>query len=158
MPWFEGRRCEDCDHEWDDIDLSESVTVGTIDHEDADTFTLCRCPQCFLTLRVQRELDGNTWRHQSRSTQASRTRSYRILVEQVSDRISAILAARRTIYQPTVIDLGQIDCTICGIPLVSGWVDRPPPPCPQCDSRRTVGTGSGGIVTMFWESSPEDQA
>jgi DNA-directed RNA polymerase subunit RPC12/RpoP len=158
MPWFEGRRCEDCDHEWDDIDDSEYVTVGTIHQADADTFTLYSCPQCSLRLYVQRESDGNSWRHQWKVTRASPTRSYRKLVEQVSDRVSKILAVRRTIYQPTVIDIGQIDCTICGIPLVSGQVDRPTPPCPQCDSRRSVRTGSGGVATIRWETDPEDEA
>lgn len=59
MPYYEARKCEDCGHEWDDIDLTESVTVGVIDHEDDSTFTLYSCPVCYLRLRVQRVADGN---------------------------------------------------------------------------------------------------
>jgi hypothetical protein len=159
MPWYEGRRCQDCGYEWDDIDVAESLTVGTIDDEQDEDFSLYSCPGCYLTLRVQRLWDGNSWRHWCRKLPRTRDDPSGRLVAQVVNRISALLAARRTIYQPLVVlDLGRIDCPLCENPLVLGPVDRPPPDCPKCHSRRTVGTGAGGIVTLHVESSPEDRA
>ena len=155
MPLYQVLRCEECGHDWDDIDLSLSVTVGTIDWQDDSTFTLYSCPGCCLTLRVQREADGNSWRHwRDRSRRFSDDPSDE-LIARVAGRVDEILFARRTIYQRVVIELGELDCAQCEIPLVTGLVERPPPECPECRSARVIDTGGGGIVTLCFEQPPE---
>jgi DNA-directed RNA polymerase subunit RPC12/RpoP len=157
MPLYQVLRCEECGHEWDDIDLTQSVTVGTIDWQDDGTFTLYSCPRCYLRLRVQREVDGSSWRHwRSRLPRAPGDHSDQ-LIARVSDRIAEVLSARRTIYQPVVIELGELACVQCEIPLVPGLVERPPRECPECRSARVIDTGGGGIVTLYCEPPPESK-
>ncbi len=152
MPWFEGRRCEECRYEWDHIDLSESISVGTIEYDQAETRTLYCCPQCYFRLWVQREWDGNSWRHWCRAVRHVPGGFAGDLFQRVVERISAILASRRTIYQPVLIDLGQVDCTRCGCPLVMGSVERPRAGCPKCGSRRSASAGNWGHVVLVDES------
>lgn len=158
MPSYRVFQCEECGHEWDDIDLTRSVTVGTFDWQDEGAFTFYRCPRCYLRLRVQHEADGNSWSRW-------RDRSWHIpgdpaekLIARVADRVAEILSARRTIYQPVVIELGGLDCAECEIPLVHGPVERPHPECPECHSARVIDTGSGGIVILHHEPLPRSNA
>ncbi len=148
MPWFEGRHCDDCGHEWDEIDFRKSVTVGTIDYERADTYTLYTCPQCHLRLLVQREADLNSWRHWVRTLPSSPTDACDRLMVEVAGQISALLAQLRSAYQPTAILLNSIDCTKCKTGLVLGPLDPPMPVCPDCGSTRSSANGGWGHVSL----------
>jgi Zn finger protein HypA/HybF involved in hydrogenase expression len=151
MPFYEGRHCDDCGHDWDEIDLSESVTVGTIDYKQENTYTLYTCPQCNLRLRVQRETDLNSWRHWVRTLPNSPTDAGDRLMVELAGRISAILADLRSAYQPTIILLESIDCTKCNARLVLGPLVPPPPVCPECGSTRSSAKGGWGHVSLWRE-------
>ena len=148
MPPFRELRCETCGHEWDDIDLTRSVTVGTIDWRDETTFTLYGCPGCYLSLRVQRVADGNSWRVWRDGLRRVPGDLDDELIARVADRVSAILSARRTIYQPVAIELGELHCERCQVPLVLGPIGRPHPECAKCRSVRVVETGGWGMVVL----------
>lgn len=154
MPYYESRRCEECDYEWDDIDLTERVTVGVIDHADGSTYTLYTCPECYLRLFVQRVADGNSWRHWCRALPPVPIDSSGELVATVAGRITEILRAGRTIYRPVVIELGEVKCVRCGIVLVMGPLDRPAPVCPECRSPRSAFNGDWGFATLFCDPFP----
>ena len=154
MPLYQVLRCEECSHEWDDIDLTESVTVGTIDWRDDGTFSLYSCPRCYLRLRVQRVADGNSWRFWRDGLRLVTGDPSDDLIARVAARVAEVLSARRTIYQPVVIELGELDCIQCRVPLVHGLVEHPSPKCPGCCSTRVIDTGGGGIVTLYSEPLP----
>jgi DNA-directed RNA polymerase subunit RPC12/RpoP len=158
MPSHQVLRCVECGHEWDDIDLTQSVTVGTIDWQDNGTFTLYSCPRCYLRLRVQRVADGNSWRIWRDGLRLVPGNPSDELISRVAARVAEILSARRTIYQPVVIELGELDCIRCEIPLVHGLAEQPSPRCPECRSVQVIDTGGGGIVTLFSEPLPGTNA
>jgi len=155
MPYYEARKCEDCGYEWDDIDLTEIVTVGTFDHEDDSTYSLYTCPSCYLRLLVQRVADGNSWRHWCRALPPVPTDTSGELVARVAGRITEVLAAGRTIYRPVAISLGEVECVRCGVSLATGPLDRPAPACPECRGPRSVFNGDWGFVTFLCDPSPE---
>lgn len=109
MPTYQVLRREGCGHEWDDIDLTQSVTVGTIDWQDDGSSTLYSGPRCYLRLRGQREIDGNSWRHLRSCLLRVPGDHSEQLIARVSERIAEILSARRTIHQRVVVELGELD-------------------------------------------------
>ena len=156
MPWFEVLTCEDCSHEWEEIDASEFITVGTIDLLDPSTFTQRSCPECYVRLYIQRETDGNSWRNWCRAKSRASSKFTERLRSDVVAQISALIAARRTIYQPVPIDLGEINCSRCERPLVLGNIERPNPVCPACNGSRTLNTGGCGHVVLEYDDSDLD--
>lgn len=157
MPTYQVLRCEGCGHGWHDIDLTQSVTVGTIDWQDDGASTLYSGPRCDLRLRVQREIDGNSWRHWRNCLPRVPGDHSEQLIARASERITEILSARRTIHQPVVVELGELDCVQCEVPLVPGVVERPLPESPECLCARIIDTGGGGIVTLDFEPPPDSQ-
>ena len=148
MPFFEGRHCDDCGADWDEIDFTKSVVVGTINWQQPDTFTLYTCPNCHLKLRVQRETDGNSWSHWVRTLPSLPMKPCDILVAEVAGQISTILAQLRSIYQPAIIHLDSIDCVTCNVQFVFGSLDPPLPVCPKCGSVHSSPNGHWGHMVL----------
>lgn len=151
MPLLQVLRCKDCGHEWDTIDQGELATVGVVDFWDDRSFSLYSCPLCYLRLFVQREADGNSWRHWRRNLPPASNDPASQLAVLVAARITQMFASRGSMYRPVTIELDAIDCLRCGVRLVPGPVEPPPPDCPECHSPRVIDTGAGGIVTLFVE-------
>ena len=148
MPWFEGRRCDDCGRDWEAVDWTESVVVGSIDWANAASYLLYTCPMCYLTLRVQREIDGNAWRHWVSTVPINPRESCDQLKRHVASTISAYLDTLDSQYRPAAIQLYSVNCTKCKVPLVAGSVDLPPPICPVCGSSHSSFNGQCGHMSI----------
>jgi hypothetical protein len=152
MPGEFRGRCVDCGHEWEALEYG--YCAGCIDYQKPETYHCYFCPKCCVHLYVPRLVDANSW-HRWLAANADNVRDFAIL-RLACEKLSAILSSRRTIYAPTEIDIGPLNCLECNEPMQLGTIGNSSLVCPNCGSRTARALGIHAIVTVRTE--PADDA
>lgn len=149
MPWEFRGQCSDCGHEW--VAVESFFRAGDIDFKTPGTHRSYFCPKCCDQLSVPCLVDANSWRRWLTAHAIDVRNS--ALLKLACDGISAILSGVRTIYSPTLIDIGPLHCPECNERMNPGSVDEGPILCPACGSRTARSLGAYAHVIIVREPS-----